>query len=93
MQLKGPAQQLAEMMIKLSNKHYGQEWAFGLEYELWSEISGNQDLLLDEEVSKLKETAEWCEGWITMAYLEGREQLTFVDMDKWKELYRNNKPF
>ena len=93
MLLKGPAQQLAELMIKLSNKHYNNEWAFGLEYELWSEISGNQDLLEDDEVLKLKETADWSEGWITMAYLEGREQLTFVDMDMWKIQYRDNKPF
>ncbi len=93
MELKGPAQQLAEFMIKLSNKHYYKEWAFGLEYELWSEISGNQDLLTDEEVSELKKTAEWCEGWITMAYLEGKEQLTFVDMDNWKVQYQENKPF
>ena len=34
MLLKGPAQQLAEMMIRLSQKHYNQEWAYGLEYEL-----------------------------------------------------------
>lgn len=93
MLLKGPAQQLAELMVKLSKKHYGQEWAFGLEYELWNEVTGNQDLLEDAEIAKLKETAEWCDGWITMAYLDGQEQLTFIDTDRWQVQYRENKPF
>lgn len=93
MLLKGAAQQLAEMMVKLSNKHYDKEWAYGLEYELWNEISGNQDLLSDAEVSKLRETSEWCEGWITMAYMEGEEQLTFVDLERWQVQFQENKPF
>ncbi len=93
MLLKGAAQQLAEMMTSISSKHYSKEWAFGLEYELWNEITGNQDLLSDKEVSKLKETSEWCDGWITMAYLDGREQLTFVDLDRWRVQYKENKPF
>jgi hypothetical protein len=93
MLLKGAAQQLAELMVKLSNQHHHSEWAFGLEYELWNEMMGNQDLLSDAEVGKLRETSERCEGWITMAYLEGEEQLTFVDLDRWKVQYRDNKPF
>lgn len=93
MLLKGPAQQLAELMIKLSHKHYGQEWAFGLEYELWNEVRGDQDLLEDDEVSRLLETAEWCGGWITMAYVDGEEQLTFMETDRWKVRYQENKPF
>jgi hypothetical protein len=93
MLLKGAAQQLAEMMIKLSNKYHSSEWAFGLEYELWNEISGNQDLLSDAETIKLRETSVWCEGWITMAFLEGEEQLTFVDLERWQVQYRENKPF
>lgn len=93
MLLKGPAQQLADMMIKLSKKHYGQEWAFGLEYELWNELIGNQDLLDDDELDKLRDTSDWCQGWVTMAYVDGREQLTFMDIKKWKTHFRENKPF
>ena len=94
MLVKGPAQQLAELMINLSIKHYNQEWAFGLEYELWNEITGNQDLLSDNEIQKLHETAEWCGGWIVMAYGgEGKENLEFIELDDWKIKYRKNKPF
>ena len=93
MLLKGPAQQLAELMIRLSTKHYNNKWAFGLEYELWNEITGNQDLLTDDEVARLKETSDWCEGWITMAYRDGKEQLTFIDRDRWKVQYQSDKPF
>ena len=84
---------MAELMIKLSDKHHGSRWAFGLEYELWNEIIGNQDMLSDVEVEKLQEVSERCEGWITMAYLDGEEQLTFVDLDRWKVQYQENKPF
>ncbi len=93
MLLKGAAQQLAEMMIKLSQKHYNQEWAFGLEFELWNEISGNQDLLSSNEIEKLRESSEWCAGWITMELEGGEEALKFVDLDDWKNRYRENKPF
>jgi hypothetical protein len=62
MLIKGSAQQLVEYMVKLSQKHYGQEWAYGLEYELWNEVTGNQDLLSDEEINKLAEISEWCDG-------------------------------
>ena len=93
MLLKGPAQQLAEVMIKLSQKHYNQEWAFGLEFELWSEINGNQDLLSHDEIAKLRDSSEWCGGWITMEFEGGEEALKFVDLDAWKTKYRENKPF
>jgi len=93
MLLKGPAQQLAEMMIRLSQKHYHQEWAFGLEYELWNEVMGNQDLLSRDEIDKLRESSEWCNGWITMELEGGEENLKFVDLEDWKTRYRENKPF
>ncbi|MBU2512627.1 hypothetical protein KJ966_14925 [bacterium] len=93
MLLKGPAQQLADLMIKLSLKHYNKEWEFGLEFELWNEISGNQDLLSDAEVEKLKETSKWCGGWIYMSYSGGSETLEFIDLKDWKKKYREDKPF
>ena len=93
MLLKGPAQQLAEMMIRLSQKHYQQEWAYGLEYELWNEVMGNQDLLSREEINKLRESSEWCGGWIIMEFEGGEESLKFVDLEGWKTRYRENKPF
>jgi len=94
MELKGPAQQLAELMINLSIKHYNQEWAFGLEFELWNEVTGNPDILSHAEIKKLSDTSEWCGGWITMAYgQEGTENLQFVDLGDWKILYQKNKPF
>lgn len=93
MRLKGPAQQLADLMIKLSMKYHHQEWAFGLEFELWNEISVGQDLLTDEEITKLAEMANWCNGWITMAYGGGTENLEFLLLEDWKEKYQKEKPF
>ncbi len=93
MLLKGPAQQLAEYMIKLSIKHHTDEWTFGLEYELWNEITGNQDLLSDSEISKLQELSKWCGGWIIMSHGAGTENLTFLQLDDWKIEYEKNKPF
>jgi hypothetical protein len=93
MQIKGPAQQLADLMVKLSLKHYRKEWAFGLEYELWREITDHQDLLSDAEIMKLKEISDWCQGWITMAYIGGQENLEFVNLIDWKKRYKKNKPF
>ncbi len=93
MLLKGPAQQLADYMVKLSLKLHHDEWAFGLEYELWKEVIGNQDLLSDTEVEKLQELSKWCDGWITMSHSGGSENLTFVQMGDWKSRYEQNKPF
>lgn len=93
MQVKGPAQQLADFMIKLSIKHYNTEWNFGFEYELWNEITGNQDILSAEEVSKLQEISEWCDGWIAMSYKNGKENLEFLSLDDWKVKYVKQKPF
>ena len=91
--LKGPAQQLADLMIKLSAKYHNKEWAFGLEYELWNEITGGQDILSDDEVAKLEETAKWCGGWIFMAYGGGTENLKFLMLDEWENKYQKEKPF
>ena len=91
--LKGPAQQLADLMIKLSLKYHSQEWAFGLEYELWNEVNGGQDLLNDQEIESLKETSRWCNGWITMAYSGGEESLTYLLLDDWKLKYEKENPF
>ncbi len=93
MLLKGPAQQLADLMIKLCQKHYNKEWEFGLEFQLWSEITDNQDLLDDAEVAKLDETSKWCGGWIAMSYSGGSETLEFVELDEWKRRYQEDKPF
>ncbi len=93
MLLKGPAQQLADLMVKLSMKHHNKEWEFGLEYELWSEITGNQDFLDDEEIAKLAETSNWCGGWIYMSFSGGSETLEFEELEDWKRRYLENKPF
>jgi hypothetical protein len=93
MLLKGPVQQLADYMIKLSIKLHAEEWTFGLEYELWNEINGNQDFLSDSEVDKLKEMSKWCDGWIAMAHNGGTENLVFMQLEDWKSEYRANKPF
>lgn len=93
MLLKGPAQQLADLMINLSLKYYNEEWAFGLEYELWREITEEQDLLSDEEITNLKDTSKWCDGWIFMAYGGGTENLEFLLIKDWKIKYQKEKPF
>mgnify|MGYP001555868133 CR=1 FL=1 len=93
MLLKGPAQQLADFMIQMSLKYHNEEWAFGLEYELWNEVTGAPDLLTDQEVSKLKEFADWCDGWIFMSFGGGTENLKFILLNEWKEKYQKEKPF
>ncbi len=93
MLLKGPAQQLADLMIKMSLKYHSKEWEFGLEFELWKEMTEDQDLLTDEEISKLAETSKWCKGWITMAYKNGKEGLEYLLLDDWEEKYRKESPF
>lgn len=93
MYLKGPAQQLADFMIKMSLKYYNEEWTFGLEFELWKEISGGQEMLSDEEVNRLKELAKWCNGWVLMSLGGGTENLTFMLLDDWRDKYQNENPF
>ncbi|MCP4752012.1 MAG: hypothetical protein GY866_14045 [Proteobacteria bacterium] len=93
MLIKGPAQNLSDYMIKLSQKHYATEWALGLEYELWAEIEEGPDILSNAEIEKLKDLSEWCGGWIAMDYSRGSETLELVDLNDWREKYRDNKPF
>ncbi|MCG8339589.1 MAG: hypothetical protein MJE63_34200 [Proteobacteria bacterium] len=93
MLLKGPAQQLADLMIKLSQKYHNQEWAFGLEFELWREVVEEQDILTDDEINKLDEMSKWCKGWITMAFKDGEEGLEFLLLEDWEEKYQKEKPF
>lgn len=92
MLVKGAAQQLADYMIKLSLKHYTKEWAFGLEYELWNEITGNQDILSDAEVERLVDLSNWCEGWITMSYAGGKENLEFLYLKEWERKFEKESP-
>lgn len=93
MLLKGPAQQLADFMVKLSQKYHLKEWEFGWEFELWNEINGNQDLISDEEVTKLKELSDWCKGWIKMAYEGDNESLTFLLLNDWLDKFEKESPF
>lgn len=93
MLLKGPAQQLADFMIQMSLKYHNEEWTFGLEYELWNEVTGEQDLLSDQEIAKLKELSDWCNGWVIMSLGGGTENLKFLMLNDWEEKYQNEKPF
>ncbi|MBU3918130.1 hypothetical protein KKA14_21585 [bacterium] len=91
--IKGPAQSLADYMIKMSLEHHNTEWAMGLEYELWHEINGNQDLLSTAQITKLKELAAWNKGWITMKYSSDGDTLDFMLLEEWKKKFRENNPF
>lgn len=91
--VKGPAQQLADYMIRLSREYYHSEWAMGLEYELWNEINGGQDLLTDGEVAELLDLSRWCKGWVSMKYSSGGETLEFMLLDDWLTKFKENNPF
>ncbi len=90
--IKGPAQNLADYMIKLSLKHHNTEWAMGLEFELWNEMLGDQDILSSAEINELKELSKWCGGWITMTFVSGKETLEFMLLDDWKIKFKNENP-
>ncbi len=92
-QVKGPAQKLADYMIKMSLEHHSSEWAMGLEYELWNEIAGDQDLLSSEQITELTELAEWTGGWITMKYSPSGDTLEFLLIEDWKVKFKENRPF
>ena len=91
MLIKGTAQQLAEAMANISIKHYREKWAIGLEFELWGEINGNQNLLNTDEAKKLSDVAEICDGWIRMNNRTGN--LEFLSTDVWANIFENENPY
>lgn len=91
MLIKGTAQQLAEAMANISQQYYKENWAMGLEFELWNEITGTPSLLSQEEADKLHELVERCQGWIRMNY--STDNLEFVSQNTWIEIYTNENPY
>lgn len=91
MLIKGTAQQLAEMMSNLSLQHYREKWAIGLEFELWSEIHREQDILSDEEIQKLSDVADTCQGWIRMNHRTSN--LEFISTETWRDIFENENPY
>ncbi len=91
MKITGQAQQLADLMVKISMKQYATEWMMGIEFELWNEIHSQRDILTDEEASKLKDLADSCKGWITMNF--ETDGLEFMSLDLWKKTFRDKNPF
>ncbi|MDH5560794.1 MAG: hypothetical protein OEY59_08050 [Deltaproteobacteria bacterium] len=91
MLIKGQAQHLAEFMVQLSQKLHQEEWCFGLEFELWSEITEEQEFLENDEINKLHKLSAQCEGWVYMNYQTS--QLEFLPLASWKIKFRDNKPF
>lgn len=78
-------------MANISIERYGEKWAMGLEFELWSEISGYPDVLTAEERNKLKELSDTCNGWIRMNFRT--DNLEFVSLDRWVDIYENENPY
>jgi hypothetical protein len=93
MLIKGPAQQLADYMVKMCVKYHHSEWVMGLEFELWNEAIGYQDLLRPDEAAELMKLAEWCDGWVIMNYVAGKETLEFLPLTDWKIKFEKEKPF
>ncbi|MDX2469399.1 MAG: hypothetical protein QNL04_02350 [SAR324 cluster bacterium] len=91
MEIKGFAQTLAEYMTEMSRKYYGSSWMDQLEFELWNELSGEDDMLEPEEIAKLKQLSQNCDGWIMKNLRE--DNLSFMTLGSWREFYRANKPF
>ncbi|OGG95000.1 MAG: hypothetical protein A2527_06585 [Candidatus Lambdaproteobacteria bacterium RIFOXYD2_FULL_50_16] len=91
MQIKGYAQNLAEYMVKLSNKYYSDRWMVQLEYELWRDLVDEPEILEAAEVKKLREIAETAGGWVLMDYQTN--ELEFMNTGRWLEHYKKNKPF
>ncbi len=91
MKITGKAQQLADVMVQLSVKYYATEWMMGLEFELWNEVLGNQDLLTASEATKLKDLSVTCDGWVSMKYPD--ENLEFISLSGWKKIFREKNPF
>ncbi len=91
MKITGQAQQLADIMIQMSTKYYSTEWMMGVEFELWNEVLGNQDLLSTSEITKLKDLSIACDGWIMMNYQS--KGLEFISLSGWKKTFREKNPF
>jgi len=91
MEIKGFAQNLANYMAKLSEKYYQNEWMELLEFELWRDLTEEPELLDEEEVEKLRNRSEACDGWIKMNYNDG--SLEFLSLAEWKEFFKVKNPF
>jgi hypothetical protein len=80
---------LAEAMSDLSEAGYHAGWMAGLEYDLWrilltGGISYGQHEVSQGDISRLRDLAEKCGGWIVFDDDKGE---IFVPMVEWQKMF------
>ncbi len=91
MEIKGFAQNLAEYMSRLSQKYYGQTWVEQFEFELWRDIREDAELIEEDEIKRLNQLSEACQGWVRMNYRT--DELEYISLANWREYYHEKSPF
>jgi len=80
-------QALAEYMSGLSEECFRARWMENVEYLLWSAVTGNTAgmrwTLKDEDIAKLRNLSEQCNGWIV--HENGLQR--WLPLDEWSRKY------
>jgi len=86
-------EKLKKYMSDLSEEACCAGWMEGLEYALWKAvIEGPQEYgrlsITNEHIQDLKDLSKACSGWI---YFDDKTEESWIALDKWEMLYKNNK--
>ena len=89
--LTPPRRPLAESMSAISVAWFNAPWKAGLEYLLWSALTGATEGMLwsisPEETETLRERLESCRGWIAAKGAAPE----WVPLRSWKRMYREHQ--
>lgn len=77
--------ELAQLISRISERHYFAEWMSEIEVQVWRALNAPQSRefalrLTESEVARLRELSVRCEGWIVFDDLQEEK---FVDMADW----------
>ena len=89
--LTPPRRPLAESMSAISTAWFRTPWKAGLEYLLWSALTGATEGMLwsisPEEIETLREHSESCRGWIAAKGVAPE----WVSLHSWKRMYHEHQ--
>jgi len=89
-----PQQRLAAYMSALSELAFCAGWMEGLEFSLWKALTDGpcrfgQIDLTHEQLSRLRELSEECNGWI---YFDNKQEESFASLADWRQLLASAGP-
>ena len=89
--LTPPRRPLAESMSAISVAWFHTPWKAGLEYLLWSALTGANEGMLwsisPEEIESLRKHSESCRGWVVATGVSPE----WVPLRSWKRIYREHQ--